>query len=131
MLNNSTTTKSGTWSKMTTPRDSQKGSKNKLNEYGLRTQKSGKNNVKSFNRSSHTLTSIFDEKPMLNEKEISRYLNMLNNYVKNEEDSKTIMTLKILLNHFMRKYNQSIESGKTNEWQTNSSSCFPNKRKFK
>lgn len=77
------------------------------NEYGLTTLKTYRINTKSFHESAYTINSIKNEKTQLEGKEIDRYIKMLSCYVKNNEDSKVITTLKILLNHYTRKCQNS------------------------
>lgn len=87
------------------PTEVKKATQSSQNEYGLGSQRTYRKNTKSFN-DSYIISSVNNEKPLLKPKEIDRYMSMLSNYILNDQDTKTITTLKILLNHFTRKNNQ-------------------------
>lgn len=99
-------------------------SKTNSNEYGLNSLKTHRINIKSFNEPINAISSIAHEKPFLKEKEIDRYMGMLSNYIKNRQDTKTVTTLKILLNHFTRKVNNPWHNRASKQRVTNSSSMI-------
>lgn len=122
---NASVSKSAVLNSQFTPRRLNKTlSKTNSNEYGLNSLKTHRINIKSFNEPINAISSIAHEKPFLKEKEIDRYMGMLSNYIKNRQDSKTVTTLKILLNHFTRKVNGTSHSKANKPRVTNSSSMI-------
>jgi hypothetical protein len=104
---NGSVSKSVVLTKSMTPRDTVKPlSKTTSNEYGLNSLKTYRINPKHLNDPISAISPIENEKPLLKINEIDRYMHMLTNYIKNNQESKTIATLKILLNHFTRKSNE-------------------------
>jgi hypothetical protein len=102
MPKKSCNSKSLAFSNKFTSRDMSSESK-KYNEYGFKNIKNRKSQLKSFNPTYYPMTTLRGEGTILGEKEIDQYLKLLNNYVKNDQTSKVVSTLKLLLHHFLRK----------------------------
>lgn len=104
-------------------RDMSSGSKH-YNDYGLKNIKSRKSQLKSFNPTYYPMTTLGIEGTILGEKEIDQYLKLLNNYVRSDQTSKVVATLKLLLHHFLRKQNTNESARKSGSRVKNSNSML-------